>query len=100
MNDSKRLSVLRNSGLNYLGQAYAVLVGILILPFYLGHLGAEAYGLIGFFAVLQAWLQLLDAGMSPALVRQVAHYRGQQALSPPADESGRLLRSFEILFLP
>ncbi len=38
MNDSKRLSVLRNSGLNYLGQAYAVLVGILILPFYLGHL--------------------------------------------------------------
>lgn len=100
MNDSKRLSVLRNSGLNYLGQAYAVLVGILILPFYLGHLGAEAYGLIGFFAVLQAWLQLLDAGMSPALVRQVAHYRGQQALSPPADESGRLLRSFELLFLP
>ncbi len=49
---------------------------------------------------MQAWLQLLDAGMSPALVRQVAHYRGQQSLSPPADESGRLLRSFEILFLP
>ena len=56
MSDPKRLSVIRNTSLNYLGQAYALLIGILILPFYLGHLGAEAYGLIGFFAVLQAWL--------------------------------------------
>ena len=48
MSDPKRLSVIRNTSLNYLGQAYALLIGILILPFYLGHLGAEVYGLIGF----------------------------------------------------
>lgn len=92
-------SLIRNTGLNYLGQAYALLVGILILPFYLGHLGAEAYGLVGFFTVLQAWLQLLDAGLSPSLVRQIAHYRGAtdaEALRLP----GRLLRSFELLLLP
>lgn len=100
MSDPKRLSVIRNTSLNYLGQAYALLVGILILPFYLKHLGAEAYGLIGFFAVLQAWLQLLDAGMSPALVRQVAHYRGQGDLSAAPGPAGRLLRSFELLLLP
>ncbi|OCX92940.1 MAG: polysaccharide biosynthesis protein [Pseudomonas sp. K35] len=100
MSDPKRSSVIRNTSLNYLGQAYAVLVGILILPFYLKHLGAEAYGLIGFFAVLQAWLQLLDAGMSPALVRQVAHYRGQGDLSAAPGPAGRLLRSFELLLLP
>jgi O-antigen/teichoic acid export membrane protein len=100
MSDPKRSSVIRNTSLNYLGQAYALLVGILILPFYLKHLGAEAYGLIGFFAVLQAWLQLLDAGMSPALVRQVAHYRGQGDLSAAPGPAGRLLRSFELLLLP
>ncbi|AHY43382.1 polysaccharide biosynthesis protein [Stutzerimonas decontaminans] len=100
MSDPKRLSVIRNTSLNYLGQAYALLIGILILPFYLGHLGAEAYGLIGFFAVLQAWLQLLDAGMSPALVRQVAHYRGQGDLAEGHGPAGRLLRSFELLLLP
>ena len=100
MSDPKRLSVIRNTGLNYLGQAYALLIGILILPFYLGHLGAEAYGLIGFFAVLQAWLQLLDAGISPALVRQVAHYRGQADLAAGPGPAGRLLRSFELLLLP
>ncbi|MFS4426638.1 oligosaccharide flippase family protein [Stutzerimonas stutzeri] len=100
MSNPKRLSVIRNTSLNYLGQAYALLVGIMILPFYLKHLGAEAYGLIGFFAVLQAWLQLLDAGMSPALVRQVAQYRGQGDLSAAPGPAGRLLRSFELLLLP
>lgn len=100
MPDPKRLSVLRNTGLNYLGQAYALLVGIVILPFYLSHLGAEAYGLIGFFAVLQAWLQLLDAGLSPSLVRQIAHYRGQAEDFAELTEPGRLLRSFEIIFVP
>lgn len=100
MSDAKRLSMLRNTGLSYLGQAYALLVGILILPFYLGHLGAEAYGLIGFFAVLQAWLQLLDAGISPSLVRQVAFFRGRTADAGQLHEPGRLLRSFEIIFMP
>lgn len=93
----KSRSVIRNTALNYAGQAYVLLVGILIMPFYLGHLGAEAYGLIGFFAVMQAWLLLLDAGLSPSLVRAVAHQQGTLA----SDRStGRLLRSFEIIFLP
>ena len=100
MSDSRKLSMIRNTGLSYAGQAYALLIGILILPFYLGHLGAEAYGLIGFFAVLQAWLQLLDAGLSPSLVRQIAHFRGRPDVAAQRYEPGRLLRSFEIIFLP
>ncbi|MET0611545.1 MAG: oligosaccharide flippase family protein, partial [Pseudomonas caspiana] len=94
---AKSRSVIRNTALNYAGQAYVLLVGILIMPFYLGHLGAEAYGLIGFFAVMQAWLLLLDAGLSPALVRAVAHQQGTRARDR---SSGQLLRSFEIIFLP
>ncbi|MDY7559573.1 oligosaccharide flippase family protein [Pseudomonas sp. 10B1] len=93
----RTLSVIRNTTLSYVGQAYALLVGILIMPFYLGHLGAEAYGLIGFFSVMQAWLQLLDAGLSPSLVRAVAH---QQGLANQEHSAGHLLRSFEIMFLP
>jgi len=92
-----RRSVIRNTALSYAGQAYALLVGILIMPFYLGHMGAEAYGLIGFFSVLQAWLQLLDAGLSPSLVRAVAQ---QQARDKADCFSGRLLRSFELIFVP
>lgn len=93
----KSRSVIRNTALNYAGHAYVLLVGILIMPFYLGHLGAEAYGLIGFFAVMQAWLQLLDAGLSPSLVRAVAHQQGTLARER---STGQMLRSFEIIFLP
>ncbi|MCO8165829.1 oligosaccharide flippase family protein [Pseudomonas sp. 21LCFQ010] len=91
------MSVMRNTLFNYAGQAYVLLVGIAVMPFYLAHLGAEAYGLIGFFTVLQAWLQLLDAGLSPSLVRAVTQ---QPADAAGRQASGRLLRSFELLFVP
>ena len=99
MSDPKRLSVIRNTSLNYLGQAYALLIGILILPFYLGHLGAEAYGLIGFrrAAGLAAIARCRDVAGAGAAV---AHYRGQGDLAAGRGPAGRLLRSFELLLLP
>ncbi len=93
----KKRSVVHNTTISYLGQAYALLVGILIMPFYLGHLGAEVYGVIGFYAVLQTWLQLLDVGMSPSLVREIAHHQGS---AQDKRRSGWLLRSFELIFVP
>jgi O-antigen/teichoic acid export membrane protein len=48
------------------------LTPILALPWYLEALGPKQYGLIGFIVMLQAVLGLLDAGMSQALVREVA----------------------------
>lgn len=98
MSTSLKRFMLKNTGLSYLGQIYVMLAGILIMPFYLRHMGAEAYGLIGFFTAMQAWLYLLDAGLSPALARQIAHFRGTQQHSRYT--SGRLLRSFELLILP
>lgn len=102
MRTARSLSMVRNTLLNYAGQAYAIVIGILIQPFYLGHLGAEAYGLIGFFAVLQSWLLLLDVGLSPALVRQVAHGRGAHGrhVGGEGQDQARLLRSFELILLP
>jgi O-antigen/teichoic acid export membrane protein len=95
---SQNRSIFRNTTLNYVGQAYTLLIGILIMPFYLSHLGAEVYGLIGFYTVLQTWLQLLDVGLSPSLVRQIAHH--QPAGQVTCRDSGWLLRSFELVFLP
>lgn len=62
----------RNIFANYLGTGAVVLAPILALPWYLSELGPKQYGLIGFIAMLQAILGLLDAGMSQALVREVA----------------------------
>lgn len=39
-------------------------------------MGAESYGLVGFFSLLQSWLLLLDLGMSPTLSREISRFRG------------------------
>lgn len=49
----------------------------LAIPFYLRILGTEAYGVIGFFLVVQGLFQLLDLGMAPTVSRQIA-----RAVSP------------------
>ena len=61
---------------NYLGQGWRALLGLAFIPLYIKYLGVEAYGLIGIFAILQAWLGLLDMGMKPALGREMARFTG------------------------
>jgi O-antigen/teichoic acid export membrane protein len=51
------------------------LAGVLMMPFYLRRMGAESYGLIGFFTLMNAWFQLLDAGLSLTLARESARFR-------------------------
>ena len=53
-----------------------VITSIITLPLLVKFVGAEGYGLIGFFYLLQSWLMLLDLGMSPTLSREIARYRG------------------------
>lgn len=62
----------RNVIANYLGQFYIAIIGIAIVPFYLDALGTEGYGLVGIFTMLQAWLQILDMGISTTLSREAA----------------------------
>ena len=69
-------------------------MGLAFIPLYIRYLGVEAYGLIGLFAILQAWLSLLDMGMTPTLNREMARYtsgaHSQQSIR-------NLLRSLEVL---
>lgn len=92
----KTPSIRRNTIANYIGQLYLTLIGIIVTPFYLKYLGAEAYGLVGFFALMQAWMNLLDLGLSPTLGRQAAHARG---VENGFEFFKKLLKSFEVIFL-
>ncbi|MDG4595649.1 MAG: oligosaccharide flippase family protein [Candidatus Contendobacter sp.] len=82
----------RNLIANYLGQGWTALMGLAFVPLYIQYLGIEAYGLIGLFAVLQAWLSLLDMGMTPALNREMARFTGG---AHSAQSIRDLLRSIE-----
>lgn len=82
----------RNVIANYVGQIYIAATGILIVPFYLSYLGAQGYGLVGFFTMLQGWLQLLDMGISTTLSREAARSR-------LGDTSGIFFRRLQMLVM-
>jgi O-antigen/teichoic acid export membrane protein len=66
------------------------------IPLYIKYLGIEAYGLIGIFAVLQAWLSLVDAALTPMLNREMAFFK---AGTHSVESIRNLLRSIEYIGL-
>jgi O-antigen/teichoic acid export membrane protein len=87
-------SVKKNVLANYFGQGWQALMSVAFVPLYIKYLGMEAYGLIGIFAILQAWLVLLDMGMKPALGREMARFTGG---AHNAQSIRDLLRSIELI---
>lgn len=88
------MSLRRNVIANYLGHAWVVAMGLAFVPLYIRYLGIEAYGLIGLFALMQAWLALLDMGMTPTLAREMARFTSG---GHSAQSICNLLRSLEIV---
>jgi O-antigen/teichoic acid export membrane protein len=81
---------------SYASQTYTSALGILIVPLYLRFIGSEAYGLIGFFAMLQTWFQLLDFGLSGTMSREVARLQGGVS---DRNTLRQLLRCLEGIFI-
>ncbi len=75
----------RNVGTRYVGIGVEAILGLLILPFNVGHLGKAAYGLWMLAASVTAYFSVLDLGYAGALVRFVAKYRARRAdtMRPP-----------------
>jgi O-antigen/teichoic acid export membrane protein len=85
----------RNVAANLFGRAWVTVLGIAFIPVYLRFLGMEAYGLVGFFATLQAVFGLLDLGLGATVNRELAR------LSVTADrraEQRTLLRTLETCY--
>ena len=93
---TKQISLKKNIIANYIGQAYKAIIGIVMMPLYLSYLGSEAFGLIGFYIMLQSWMQLLDIGMKPTLARESSKYR---AGSIKSQELRKIIRTLEVVFV-
>lgn len=89
------MSLRKNILANYASQLYVTVAGIVMVPLYIRYMGAEAYGLVGFFAMLQAWFNLLDMGLTPTMARESARYHGGAST---AMEYRRLARALEGVF--
>jgi len=80
---------------NIAGQAWSGFLQIAFVPVYLRLLGIEAYGLIGFFAMLQVGLMALDLGLSPTISRELARC---SAVPAEAGRARDLVRSLEAVY--
>lgn len=89
------MSLHKNILANYASQLYVTVAGIVMVPLYIKYMGAEAYGLVGFFAMLQAWFNLLDMGLTPTMARESARFRGGAIT---VLEYRRLVRALEGIF--
>lgn len=85
--------VKRNIIANFAGQGWAAVMALAFVPLYIKFLGIEAYGLIGFFAMLQGAFQILDLGLSQTMNREMARY---SAIPDKAGEARDLVRTLEL----
>lgn len=90
------MSLKRNIVASYVSQAYVTLIGIITLPLYIKYMGTEAFGLVGFFAMLQASFSLLDLGLTPTISRETARFR---AGAHDVLTYRRLFRALSVIFI-
>lgn len=80
---------------NYAGTGWTALMGLAFVPVFIRLLGIESFGLIGFFAALQAVLKVLDLGISPTVNRELARHTARSK-----EDIGDLVRSLEVVYWP
>src|SRR5262249_16967232 len=75
------------------GSLATLVARVLLVPVYLRLLGAESYGLIGFYATINGIGALLDAGLSTAINRELARL---SAMKGQEQEARDVLRTLEL----
>lgn len=86
----------KNLTANLLSQLYIAVVAIVFLPVYLKYLGPEAFGLVALYSSIQVIFNLLDMGLSPAVVRETSRFRGGAMKS---NDYRKLIRILECIFI-
>ncbi|MDQ3181852.1 MAG: oligosaccharide flippase family protein, partial [Acidobacteriota bacterium] len=78
---------------NFLSNLWIAFLSIIFVPIYLHFIGVESYGLIGVFSSIQAFIILLDFGLSPTLNRELARL---SALADQSQQMHDIKRTLEI----
>ena len=86
--------LIRNTAANVAGQLLYPLLAFVLVPFYIGRLGLEAYGLIGLMALVVSLLGIFTRGLGGALQLEVSRRTG----SPDEPTLPGLLRSVETVY--
>lgn len=86
--------ILKNTAANFLGQLISKGLKILLVPLQINMLGDQAFGLVGFYAMIIGLAAFLDLGLSLTANREVARLNSATLNSMQAIRN--LVRTFEI----
>lgn len=86
--------VIRNTAATLAGQLLYPLLALVLVPFYIRHLGLEGYGLVGLLALFVSLLGVFGRGLGAGLVREI----GRRAGAGDAATVRRLVRSVEVAY--
>jgi len=86
--------IKKNIFANFIGKAWSGLIQLAFMPLYIKFLGMEAFGLIGFFIILQGLLNFLDLGLSTTLNRELA----SRPANGNSHEAKDLVRTMEWIY--
>ncbi|WP_332671337.1 lipopolysaccharide biosynthesis protein [Aromatoleum sp.] len=70
------MSIRKNIGLNFVGNAWNGALIVLTTPWYISMLGMEGYGLVAFWQLLLYIFLIFDFGLGASLLKEFAAYRG------------------------
>jgi O-antigen/teichoic acid export membrane protein len=76
--DRPLVMIARNVSATYLAIIVDAVIGLLMLPFNVTHLGTAAYGLWILTASVTVHLSVLDLGYGGGIVKFIAHYRARR----------------------
>lgn len=76
--DRQLVTVARNVTTRYLAIAIDAMLGLVLLPFNVRHLGPSAYGLWMLTASMTTYFSVLDLGFGGSIVKFIAHYRAKR----------------------
>ena len=82
---------------NFGGKLWTAGMAVVFVPIYIRILGAEAYGLVGFFVSLQLILSLMEMGLGTTATKEMARLSG----SPDSEaivQMRNLLRTLEFIY--
>lgn len=92
----KNIRLNKDFVINFAGQFWAALMGIIFIPLYISKLSLEGYAVIGVFSVILSFFSIIDFGLTPTATREMASVRsGKQSLN----HYRNVLRTLEFLLL-
>jgi O-antigen/teichoic acid export membrane protein len=97
--DRQLATIARNVGTRYIAIILDALIGLVLLPFNVHHLGQSAYGLWMLTASMTTYFSVLDLGFGGSIVKFIAQYRARRDSQGLNDIASTLFVIFSVMGL-